>query len=146
MNVITDDIGEYSATVWTHFLAPHNAGAFPVSAARVFKGHAGARRLGREVEFQLQVGADGKIADCRYRVYGCPATIALCSLASEALKGLSLDDAATFSAVLLAEQYGLPAEKRAAAIMVEDAIRAAVAEYNTQQRPLTVAGFEAKQA
>ena len=71
------------------------------------------------------------VADCRYRVYGCPATIALCSLASEALKGQSLAEAAVFSVVALVEQLGLPAEKRSAALTVEDAIRTAVGRYNS---------------
>ncbi|MGA9853228.1 MAG: iron-sulfur cluster assembly scaffold protein [Gammaproteobacteria bacterium] len=137
---------EYSPTVWAHFRTPHNAGEFPAGTAGVFKGQAGARRYGRVVEFQLQVATDGQIAECRYRVYGCPATIALCSLTSEALKELSLAEATVFSIVALAEQLGLPAEKRAAAITVEDAIRAALAEYNRQQRPSATAGFEAKQA
>ncbi|MGH8320854.1 MAG: iron-sulfur cluster assembly scaffold protein [Gammaproteobacteria bacterium] len=145
MNIVTGGITEYSTAVLTHFRAPHNVGAFPSGAARVFKGQAGARRHGREVEFQLQITTDNRIVECRYRVYGCPATIALCSLTSDALTGLSLEEAAVFSAVALAEQSGLPAEKRAAAIMVEDAVRAAVAEYNTQWKPLTATGFEAKQ-
>lgn len=146
MNLMMGDITEYSAAVLTHFRAPRNVGVFPSGAPRVLKGHAGARLHGREVGFQLQITTDSRIAECRYRVYGCPATIALCSLTSDALKGLSLGEAAAFSVVALAEQHGLPAEKRAAAIMVEDAVRAAVAEYNTQSKPFTAAGFEAKQA
>lgn len=70
------------------------------------------------------------MADCRYHVYGCPATIALCSMASEALKGRTLAEAAGFSVMALAEELGLPAEKRDAALTVEDAIRAAVLRYN----------------
>lgn len=99
----------------------------------VLRGHAGAHRHGREVEFQLQTTAGHRVADCRYRVYGCPATIALCSLASEALKGRSLAEVAGFSVVALAEELGLPAEKRDAALVVEDAIRAAAVRYNAYE-------------
>ncbi|MGH8396823.1 MAG: iron-sulfur cluster assembly scaffold protein [Gammaproteobacteria bacterium] len=146
MKVMASDIAEYSAVVLTHFRAPHNAGVFSSGTARVFKGHAGGRRHGREVEFQLQITVDGRVADCRYRVYGCPATIALCSLTSDALKGLPLADATALSVVALAEQCGLPAEKRAAAIMVEDAVRAVVAGYNAQEKSLISNGHEAKLA
>jgi nitrogen fixation NifU-like protein len=130
-----DELPEYSDEVWAHFRAPHNVGVFSVGSERVFVGRAGARRHGREVEFQVLATSEGRIADCRYRVYGCPATIALCSLASEALKGRTPAEAALFSVVALAEQLGLPAEKRDAALTVEDAIRGATARYNSAQAP-----------
>jgi NifU-like protein involved in Fe-S cluster formation len=122
---------DYSATVWSHFHTPKNAGVFMAGTPGVLNGRAGARKYGRVVEFQLRVTSEGHVADCRYRVYGCPATIALCSLTSETLKGVALDAAASFSVVDLAEQLGLPAEKRAAAITVEDAIRSAAERYNS---------------
>ena len=124
----------YSAEVWSHFLAPRNAGAFPPQAPGVVAGVAGARKHGREVEFQLQLDATGMVVGCRYRVFGCPATIALCSMASEALKDVPLSTAASYSVVELADRLGLAPEKRAAAIVVEDAIRAAVTRYNNDLR------------
>ena len=125
-----DPFAAYSDTVRTHFRAPRNAGGFAAGRERILAGSAGQRRHGREVEFQLQLTADGRIGDCRYHVYGCPATIALCSLTSEALKGRTPAEAAGFSVVALVEQLGLPAEKLDAAITVEDAVRAAVGRYN----------------
>lgn len=125
---------DYSATVWSHFCTPKNAGVFTASTPGVLSGTAGAYKNGRVVEFQLQVSADARVADCRYRVYGCPATIALCSLTSETIKGGPLAAAVAYSVVKLAEQLGLPAEKRAAAITVEDAIRSAATRYNTHLR------------
>ena len=127
---MSDPFAAYSDTVRTHFRTPRNAGRFAAGHERILAGSAGQRRHGREVEFQLQVTAEGRIGDCRYHVYGCPATIALCSLTSEALKGRTLAEAAGFSVVALAEQLGLPAEKRAAAVTVEDAVRDAVGRYN----------------
>lgn len=135
-----DRYPEYSAAIWEHFCAPHNAGGFAAGSERVLTGRAGARRHGREVEFQLQLTADGRISACRYHVYGCPATIALCSLVSEALKNRPVAEAATFSAVALAEQLELSAEKRGAALTVEDAIRAAAARYNSVREPSTLVG------
>jgi len=130
---------EYSVAVWEHFRTPSNAGEFPTGTDGVLSGIAGARRHGRSVIFQLQVGSDGQVRDCRYRVYGCPATIALCSMASEALKHQSLEAVAAFSVVALAEQLGLPAEKRTAALTVEDAIRSAAGRYNSPGGPLPAA-------
>lgn len=123
-------VPEYNETVWEHFHAPHNSGAFSKEGERAVVGHAGTRQHGREVEFQLQFSPGGRIAGCRYHVYGCPATIALCSLTSEALKGRTAMEVVAYSVVALADQLGLPAEKRDAALTVEDAIRAAAALYN----------------
>jgi len=139
VNGSMDPDTEYSATVWKHFHTPSNAGEFLAGTAGVLNGEAGARQHGRAVAFQLQVTADGQVADCRYRVYGCPVTIALCSLTSEALKGQPLTAAAAYSVVSLAEQLGLPAEKHAAAITVEDAIRSAAGRYNSHVQPLAAA-------
>lgn len=118
--------GNYSPLLLRHFHAPRNAGDFPAGTSGLLAGQAGAARHGREVRFQLQLGVDGRIAACRYRVYGCPATIALCSLTSIRLPGLSLEAAAALNVVALADELELPAEKRAAALLVEDAVRAAV--------------------
>lgn len=130
-----DSFSGYGDTVKAHFHAPHNAGRFASGDARVFSGSAGVRRHGRQVEFQLRITPAGRIGECRYRVYGCPATIALCSLASDALKGCTAAAAAAFSVVALAEQLELPAEKRDAALTIEDAIRAALERYNSVQGP-----------
>ena len=123
-----------------HFRAPRNSGAFPPGTPGVLEGRAGEARRGREIQVQLQVDAEHRIAACRYRVYGDPATIALCSLASETLPGLSLDQAADWRGMALAEQLQLPAEKRGAVLVLEDAVRAAVRSYNTAARPDVAAG------
>lgn len=121
-----------TGAVLAHFHAPHNAGSFPAGAPNLLEGRAGAVRHGREIVFQLRVTPDDRIAECRYRVYGCPATIALCSLASEQLNGLSLANAGDWRGMALADALGLPAEKRAAVLLLEDAIHAAVRRYNKQ--------------
>ncbi|HEX6550077.1 MAG TPA: iron-sulfur cluster assembly scaffold protein [Gammaproteobacteria bacterium] len=123
-----------------HFRAPRNSGVFPSGTPDVFEGRAGEARRGREIQVQLQLDATRRIAACRYRVYGDPATIALCSLASETLPGLSLDQAADWRGMALAERLQLPAEKRGAVLVLEDAVRAAVRSYNRAARPDLVAG------
>ena len=119
----------YGEQVLVHFRAPRNAGGFPSGTAGVLTGRAGERRHGREIELQLRLQG-GLVAECRYRVYGCPATIALCSLASERMAGLTPVEARRLNTVALTEELGLAPEKRAVALLIEDALLAALAEYN----------------
>lgn len=128
---------DYSEALLEHFHRPRNVGCFPAGAAGVLTGAAGNRRHGREVRFEIRV-AGGRVAECRYQVYGDPATIALCSLLSERLRDLSVAEARTFSTVALADELGLPPVKRAAALVLEDALGAALRSYNSvsQLEPL----------
>lgn len=123
----------YSKEVLSHFQAPRNAGGFPAGSTGLLTGRAGERRHGRAIEISLRLEG-GKVAECRYRVYGCPATIALCSLASERVRGLTPAEALNLSAVALADELKLAPEKRVAALLLEDALSAALAEYNTHTR------------
>jgi NifU-like protein involved in Fe-S cluster formation len=118
---------EYTDTVLAHFRAPRNAGSFPPGTPDVSQGSAGERRRGREIRLELKLASDGRVEAMRYCVYGCPATIALCSVLSERVVGRSKDEAATMGGLGLAEELGLPATKRDAALLLEDALRAALA-------------------
>jgi nitrogen fixation NifU-like protein len=123
---------EYTDMVVEHFRAPRNAGRFPPGTANVSRGSAGERRRGREVRLELKLADDGRIEACRYQVYGCPATIALCSVLSERIVGRSPEEAAAIGGLRLAEELELPAPKRDAALLLEDALKAALdgAGYN----------------
>jgi nitrogen fixation NifU-like protein len=121
---------EYGEAVLEHFRSPQNAGHFPAGTAGVSAGAAGSRRHGREIRLELKLGRDERIEACRYRVYGCPATVALCSVLSTRLPGMSLEEAGKVSGVTLAEELKLPAPKRDAALLLEDALRAALEGYN----------------
>lgn len=125
---------EYAEAVLEHFRAPRNAGGFPADTPGVSEGAAGSRRHGREIRLSLKLGSDGRIEACRYRVYGCPATVALCSVLSERLPGLSLEAAGTLSGVALADELRLPVPKRDAALLLEDALRAALEGYNMDEK------------
>jgi len=120
---------EYSETVLEHFRKPRNAGVFPTGTPDVIEGSAGNRRQGREISLALRLEA-GRVVECRYRAYGCPATIALCSVMSERLKGRILQECRQMSGIALAEELELPPAKRAAALLLEDALEAAFARYN----------------
>ncbi|HEY3858777.1 MAG TPA: iron-sulfur cluster assembly scaffold protein [Gammaproteobacteria bacterium] len=123
---------DYTDTVIAHFRAPRNVGTFPEGTPNVSRGIAGERRRGREIRLELKLGTDGRVEACRYRVYGCPATIALCSVFSERVVGRSQEEAAGVAGLSLAEELELPAPKRDAALLLEDALRAALgaARYN----------------
>lgn len=125
---------EYSETVLDYFHAPRNVGAFPAGTPDVFEGQAGNRRQGREISLALRLEADGRVAECRYRVYGCPATIALCSVLSDRLKGRTLEECSQMGGLALAEELELPPAKRVAALLLEDALKAALARYNMTSR------------
>jgi nitrogen fixation NifU-like protein len=127
---------EYSEAVLAHFRRPRNARGFPTGVAGVVSGTAGSRARGREIRLELRFGTDGRVAECRYRVYGCPATIALCSLLSERLENLTPAEASSLSGIALAEELALPATKRDAALLLEDALRAVLAGagYNMTER------------
>ena len=125
----------YSAAVTQHFETPRNAGRFAPGTRGVITGQAGEQRLGRSVRFELRIGDQAQVLESRYQVYGCPATIALCSIVSERLKDRPLSEAADWDAVAIVEELGLPAAKRAAALMVQDALRAALAGYNMHRKP-----------
>ena len=117
---------DYTDTVLTHFRAPRNAGSFPDGTANVAQGRAGDRRRGRDIHLEVKLTGEGRVEAMRYRVYGCPATIALCSVLSERVVGHTKDEAAAMGGLGLAEELGLPATKRDAALLLEGALRAAL--------------------
>ena len=118
---------EYTDTVVEHFRAPRNTGSFPEGTRNVSRGTAGDRRRGREIHLELKLADDGRVEACRYQVYGCPATIALCSVLSERVVGHTREEAAGIGGLRLAEELELPAPKRDAALLLEDALKAALA-------------------
>src|SRR5579859_1099661 len=113
---MTDDATEYNEMVREHFRAPRNAGAFAAGTEGVIEGRAGRRRQGREIVLALRLEGE-RVQECRYRVYGCPASVALCSIASERLRGLTLPEVRGFRAMALVEELGLPPTKRSAALL-----------------------------
>ena len=119
---------EYTDTVLAHFRAPKNAGSFPAGTPDVSQGSAGERRRGREIRVELKLAGDGRVEAMRYRVYGCPATIALCSVLSERVVGRTREEAAGMAGLGLATELELPIPKRDAALLLEDALRAALSD------------------
>ena len=131
---------EYSERLLDHFERPRNVGAFAQGDDAVGTGRAGAPG-GDAVKLEIKVGADGAIADTRFRTQGSPAAIACASLASEWLKGRSLDAAAALGHAELADALALPPERLHCSILACDAVRAAVADYRRKHAEGEAAHF-----
>jgi nitrogen fixation protein NifU and related proteins len=122
----------YSDKVIEHFENPRNAGSFATDDAGVATGRVGASALGAVMKIQIKVDAQGVIADTRFKAYGSGPAIACASLASDWVKGKTLAQAEAIGNSAIAEELALPAAKIHCAILAEDAIKAAVADYRRQ--------------
>lgn len=112
----------YPEAVLARFDAPPNAGAVAPGPGAVVEGRAGSVAEGVEVAFEFRV-ADGRIAAAAFRAFGCPYTIAACSLAAERLVGLEAQALREFAPLSLAPELDLPVEKRGRLLRIEDALR-----------------------
>lgn len=119
---------EYSKAVLSRFRRPQHAGRPELPSDRWVSGRAGKRRTGCEVVFYLQIVAR-QIHDARFEAYGCPHTIAVAEYMSERMIGRPVDQAMQETPQQLADELGLPAEKLGRALIVEDAINAALAAW-----------------
>jgi len=121
----------YSSQVERYFDDPPNAGVLTGPAERLGAGRAGDVRHGAQVEFHILVD-EGLIREARFRAYGCPCTIAAAARTAELLEGLTVEAAEEFDPHELAAELELPADKLTRALVVEDAIRAALADWRSR--------------
>jgi len=119
----------YSEKLIDHYENPRNVGSFEKGDASVGTGMVGAPACGDVMKLQIRVGADGRIEDARFKTYGCGSAIASSSLATEWMKGKTLDQAEQIRNTQIAEELALPPVKIHCSILAEDAIKAAVADY-----------------
>ncbi len=123
----------YSDKVVDHYENPRNVGSFDKGDDTVGTGMVGAPACGDVMKLQIKVNpATGLIEDARFKTYGCGSAIASSSLVTEWVKGKSLDEALTIKNTQIAEELALPPVKIHCSILAEDAIKAAVQDY--QQR------------
>ncbi len=111
----------YSERVVRHFDAPANVGPLDGDPATVFAGEAGEREHGTRLRFEARIEAE-RIAEIAFQAYGCPHTIAACSLATERLKGRPAGALARFDIDDLAQTLQVPIDKTARMLLVEDAL------------------------
>jgi nitrogen fixation NifU-like protein len=119
----------YSDKVIDHYENPRNVGSFDKGDDSIGTGMVGAPACGDVMKLQIKVGADGRIEDARFKTYGCGSAIASSSLVTEWVKGKTLEQAASIKNTEIAQELSLPPVKIHCSILAEDAIKAAVADY-----------------
>ena len=122
----------YSDKVLDHYENPRNVGSFEKGDEAVGTGMVGAPACGDVMKLQIRVGKDGVIQDARFKTYGCGSAIASSSLATEWVKGKTLDQEMGIKNTQIAEELALPPVKIHCSILAEDAIKAAIADYRTK--------------
>ena len=120
----------YSDKVLEHFKNPKNVGTLDKSKKNVGTGLVGAPECGDVMRLQIEVDdATGQIQDARFKTFGCGSAIASSSLATEWLKGKTLEEAMTINNMDIVEELALPPVKIHCSVLAEDAIKAAIKDY-----------------
>lgn len=122
----------YSSQVIDHYENPRNVGSFDKSDSNIGTGMVGAPACGDVMKLQIKVNESGVITDARFKTYGCGSAIASSSLVTEWVKGKTLAEAGSIKNSEIAEELALPPVKIHCSILAEDAIKAAVADYQTK--------------
>ena len=125
----------YSEKVIDHYNNPRNVGSFEKGAEDVGTGLVGAPACGDVMKLQIKVSADGIIQDAKFKTFGCGSAIASSSLATEWIKGKSLNEAETIKNTQIAQHLALPPVKIHCSVLAEDAIKAAIADYRKKSAP-----------
>jgi len=118
----------YSAKVLDHYENPRNVGSFSKDEENVGTGLVGAPACGDLMKLQIRV-ENGIITDAKFKTYGCGSAIASSSLVTEWVKGRTLDQASAIRNTDIAQELALPPVKIHCSILAEDAIKAAIADY-----------------
>lgn len=119
----------YSDKVIDHYTHPRNVGTLDKSKNSVGTGLVGAPECGDVMRLQIEVNADNVITDAKFKTFGCGSAIASSSLATEWLKGKSIDDAMKIDNMDIVEELALPPVKIHCSVLAEDAIKAAINDY-----------------
>jgi nitrogen fixation NifU-like protein len=123
----------YSDKLLDHYDNPRNIGSFGKNDAGVGTGLVGAPACGDVMKLQIKVGADGRIADAKFKTFGCGSAIASSSLATEWVKGKTLDEAEKIKNTEIAQHLSLPPVKIHCSVLAEDAIKAAIKDFREKQ-------------
>jgi len=126
----------YSNKVLDHYNNPRNVGSFDRTDLSVGTGIVGAPECGDVMRVQIKVDPiTGKIEDARFKTFGCGSAIASSSLATEWLKGKTIGEALEIRNTSIVEELALPPVKVHCSVLAEDAIRAAIKDYQKKQQP-----------
>ena len=121
----------YSSKVLDHYNAPRNVGSLDKSSTSVGTGVVGAPECGDVMKLQIKVEGD-IIVDAKFKTFGCGSAIASSSLATEWLKGKTLDEAGDIRNTEIVEELSLPPVKIHCSVLAEDAIKAAIKDYKSK--------------
>ena len=133
----------YSDKVLDHYTNPRNVGSFDKTSTEVGTGLVGAPECGDVMKLQIKVNAaTGVIEDAKFKTFGCGSAIASSSLATEWVKGKTVDEALTIKNTDIVKELALPPVKIHCSVLAEDAIRAAIGDWkkkNASAKPTEAA-------
>ena len=124
----------YSGKVIDHYENPRNVGSLDKDAPNVGTGLVGAPACGDVMKLQIQVSNAGVIEDAKFKTFGCGSAIASSSLATEWIKGMTLDQAMSVRNTQIVQELDLTPVKIHCSVLAEDAIKSAIADYRKKQR------------
>ena len=122
----------YSDKVLDHYENPRNVGAFDKNDPSIGTGMVGAPACGDVMKLQIKVNEQGIIEDAKFKTYGCGSAIASSSLLTEWVKGKTLQEASQIKNTQIAEELALPPVKIHCSVLAEDAIKAAIADFQAK--------------
>ena len=123
----------YSEKVLEHYEKPRNIGSLDTGRNDVGTGLVGAPECGDVMKLQIQVDDDNKIIDAKFKTFGCGSAIASSSLATEWVKGRTIDEASMIQNTEIVKELSLPPVKIHCSVLAEDAIKAAIKDYKSKQ-------------
>ncbi|HSM94125.1 MAG TPA: Fe-S cluster assembly scaffold IscU [Anaeromyxobacteraceae bacterium] len=129
----------YSEQLVDHYENPRNVGSLDKNDPDVGTGLVGAPACGDVMKLQIRVSADGVIEDARFKTFGCGSAIASSSLVTEWVKGKTVDQALQIKNTDVAQALALPPVKVHCSVLAEDAIRAAISDYQRKREPAQAA-------
>ena len=123
----------YSEKVIDHYNNPRNVGSLDKSLPDVGTGLVGAPECGDVMKLQIKINKEGVIEDAKFKTFGCGSAIASSSLATEWVKGKTVDEAMKIKNVDIVRELNLPPIKIHCSVLAEDAIKSAIADYKKKQ-------------
>ena len=132
----------YSKKVIEHYERPRNIGSLDSRSKSVGTGLVGAPECGDVMKLQIQVDDENRIVDAKFKTFGCGSAIASSSLATEWIKGKSVVEASSISNTQIVKELSLPPVKIHCSVLAEDAIKAAIKDYQSKQSVDTSLGKE----
>ncbi len=124
----------YSEKVIDHYKEPRNVGSLDKNNTNVGTGLVGAPECGDVMKLQIQVNPEtNEIVDAKFKTFGCGSAIASSSLATEWVKGKSIDQAMSIQNTQIVEELSLPPVKIHCSVLAEDAIKAAISDYTSRR-------------